>query len=204
MPDFILHQIKPWLNASSEMAWMSPQSTRNLSSWRSWNKCHHCSHLFLWNALLPHPSFLLAEDTMALCWLVKKVALLEQYTCPSVWGSQETWTVCALLSLEMPWQGSCLLRPNASNWKSLKFLSISNTKWCFGFTGRQNYLSQPLTPLIPLMLHVLPAPGEKTHLNVRKGEISDCWVNPCPFTPARAIPGLVERSNTISWSHKPW
>lgn len=129
MPDFILHQIKPWLNASSEMAWMSPQSTRNLSSWRSWNKCHHCSHLFLWNTLLPHPSFLLAEDTMALCWLVKKVALLEQYTCPSVWGSQETWTVCALLSLEMPWQGSCLLRPNASNWKSLKFLSISNTKW---------------------------------------------------------------------------
>lgn len=56
MPDFILHRIKPWLNASSEMAWMSPHSMGNLSSWRSWNKCHHHSHLFLWNPLLPRPS----------------------------------------------------------------------------------------------------------------------------------------------------
>lgn len=89
MPDFILHRIEPWLDASSEMAWMSPHSVRNLSSWRSWNKCHHHSHLFLWNPLLPHPSFLLTEDTMAVYWLVKKETLLRYHTCPSAGGSWE-------------------------------------------------------------------------------------------------------------------
>lgn len=120
MPDFILHRIKPWLDASSEMAWMSPQSAGNLSSWRSWNKCHHCSHLFLWIPLLPHPSFLLTEDTMALYWLVKKVALLGDHTCPSVGGRLGAADdVC----FTVPWDAvtrvlsSC---PRKRNWKRKK------------------------------------------------------------------------------------
>lgn len=113
------------------MAWMSPHSVGNLSSWRSWNKCHHRSHLFLWSPLLPHASFLLTEDTMAVYWLVKKGTLLRYHTWPSVGGRLGAMDI--RLSLETLWQGSCLHCPNKSDWNPL-CSSAQMQKWRGGVT----------------------------------------------------------------------
>lgn len=175
MPDFILHRIKPWLNASSEMAWMSPHSMGNLSSWRSWNKCHHHSHLFLWNPLLPRPSFLLTEDTMAVYWLVKKETLLRYHTCPS---ACEPWAVCVHLSLGMLWQESCLPWPNKSNWNPL-CSSAQMQAWRGGIMG---FLQGQFTRANPWHYSHVPLPWDKHILLVRKGKISDCQDHTWPIT----------------------